>query len=257
MSIPTVEKLIMVVELFMLLMALGIASLRITHQMVRLYKYQSFLLAGATFLTAIEPERLLVMPFLIIPLVLAVSIEPLLAQATVPEDIPIRERLTRLFSREIRAATRLQAAPAWLKHSPARRSAALVLVWNLVLLGIAYMAGFFLANDQASMALGQAAGMANSLQNSLAVALALLMLGLSTMNNRADIISQIMGLLVMEHGLFLAAVRVIDTPSTTMWIVISLFLYIIITLTILVFLLPELRRISGSIQVDDQQQLKG
>ena len=66
-----------------------------------------------------------------------------------------------------------------------------------------------------------------------------------------------MGLLVMEHGLFLAAVKVIASPSVAIQFVISLFLYIIITLTILLFLLPELHRISGSIEVKDQQQLKG
>ena len=77
------------------------------------------------------------------------------------------------------------------------------------------------------------------------------------MGRKQDIISQNMGLLVMEHGLFLAAIKFIAIPSVSFAFIVSLFLYIFITLTILVFLLPELHQESRSIQVTDQVELKG
>jgi hydrogenase-4 membrane subunit HyfE len=235
----------------MLLLAFSISIARTVRQMIPLYIYQTHVLALATVLTAVEPDprgelaSLGVGAFVLIPILLAVSIEPLLAQATVPENLPIWDRLRRLFPRDIRAATRARALPIWLEQRTSRRGEVLSLAFDLVLIVAAYAIAFSLVRDEILKA------------NSLAVSLALLLLGLSILNNKQDLITQIMGLLVMEHGLFLAAIQVIPIPSVAIVFIISLFLYIIITLTILVFLLPELHRISGSIEVEDQQQLKG
>jgi len=235
----------------MLILAFSISIARTVRQMIPLYIYQTVVLALATVLTAIEPAEggelthLSIGMFVIIPFLLAVTIEPLLAQATVPEDIPLQERLRRLFPGEIRSATRARALPIWLVQRPSRRGEVLSIAFDLVLIVAAYVTAFSLVKEDIFQA------------NSLAVSFALLLLGLSILNNMRDLITQIMGLLVMEHGLFLAAIQVISIPSVTIVFIVSLFLYIIITLTILVFLLPELHRISGSIEVEDQQQLKG
>jgi hypothetical protein len=66
-----------------------------------------------------------------------------------------------------------------------------------------------------------------------------------------------MGLLIMEHGMFLAAIRLNTSSYVTVFFLIGLFLYIFITLTLLIFLLPDLHRISGTIEIDQQEQLKG
>src|SRR5437867_3912023 len=100
-----------------LLMALALTTSKTVHRMVPLYQAQSYILAFVTFLTAIEPDnnrhftRIIVLPVLLVPVFLALSIKALLAQATVSEDIPIPDRLRRLLSKEVRRETRLRAMP--------------------------------------------------------------------------------------------------------------------------------------------------
>ena len=77
------------------------------------------------------------------------------------------------------------------------------------------------------------------------------------MRSKTDMISQIMGLLIMEHGMFLAAIRLIPMSLAIVAFVISLVLYIMVTLTILVILLPDLHRISDTIEIDQQKRLRG
>src|SRR5512138_2197071 len=79
----------------MLLMALGISTVKTVRLMLPLYKAQSYILAGVTLLSSISHDtsgqisvRNIVV-VLVLPIFLAISIEPLLAQATVPEDIPV------------------------------------------------------------------------------------------------------------------------------------------------------------------------
>jgi hydrogenase-4 membrane subunit HyfE len=235
----------------MVLMALGISTVKTVRHMIPLYKIQSYILAGVTLLTSVahdESGRLVlrnVVIFLILPIFLAISVEPLLAQATVPEDIPVLLRLRHLFLGPMRSETRQRAIPIWLEQHPFRLGEVASLTYSLIFVLIAYSAAFLLGGKH----IGQ--------QNNLAIPIALLLLGLFTMSNKQAIISQIMGLLVMEHGLFLAAVKVIPIPDVAIVFVISLFFYTIITLMILLFLLPELHNVTGSIQVEDQQELKG
>jgi hydrogenase-4 membrane subunit HyfE len=242
-------QVIIILSFAMLMLALSISTSRTVRHMIRLYQVQSYVLAGITLLIAIDPvesfAHILIGIFVIIPLFLAIIIEPLLAQATVPEDIPFLERMRRMFPKRFTAATHDKAIPIWLERRPRRRNEIVYLGFVLILIITSYIISFRLFTTDPSHAL------------SLAVSFALLLLGLSIMSNKRDLISQVMGLLVMDHGLFLAAIQVIALLSVTFLFVISLFFYIIITLTILVLLLPELHRISGSIDLDDQKQLKG
>ncbi len=255
--LATVIDLLAVV---MVLVALGVVSVGAIQQMIRLYQIQSVVLAVITGLIAIElgtqhltaTSIALVAFAFAIPGMLAYVIKPLLAQATVPREIPPLLRLAhpflRLFSRHFKEeADRSirEALPMWLEHglSPRRQRSSAVI--SLLLTAVAYVLAFNLLSDNDHLAL------------SLAVSMALLMLGMFTMINREDLISQIMGLLVMDHGLFLAAVRVITLPSLISIFVVSLFLYILITLVILVILLPELHERSATIEVGDQRELRG
>lgn len=244
----------------MLLMALRITSAKAVGTMIWLYQVQSAILALVTLLTAVEPApgsnaffgRPSVALVLILPLVLAVSIEALLARATVLETPPklgIRDRVNYWLHDLPR-----QARPIWLEHSASRRSRTASLVFGLILTAAAYVVAFKLVGVQFASVETPTVRIDF---NSLAVSLALLLVGLSTMSRKEDIISQVMGLLVMEHGMFLAGIKVIIVPSLALIFVLSLFVYIIITLTILVYLLPELHRASGTIEVSEQRQLKG
>jgi hydrogenase-4 membrane subunit HyfE len=188
---------------------------------------------------------------LLIPGMLAYIVEPLLAQATAIRRVRWPARLATPFLRHISSHYRKEAErsihealPVWLDHdlSPIRQR--ISILCSLVLTVVAYvLASNVLQGPQVAQ--------------SLAVSITLLMLGMFTMINREDLISQIMGLLVMDHGLFLAAVLVMPWPSLLPYFVISLFLYILITLVILVILLPELHQESATIEVTDQRELRG
>lgn len=259
MSHSPLETVIEILAVVMVLIALGIVSVGAIQQMIRLYRIQSLILALLTGLVAFElrgqdPATSVALAAfaVIIPAMLAYIIEPLLAQATVRSPMPPQERLAhpflRLLSRRYREEADesvRQALPVWLEHglSPRRqRSSAAI---SLLLTAVAYVLAYNLLGGEGTRAAA------------LAVSMTLLMLGMFTMINRQDLISQIMGLLVMDHGLFLAAVRVIPIPSLISTFVVSLFLYILITLVILVFLLPELHERSATIEVADQRELRG
>lgn len=248
----------------MLLMALGISSAKTVKQMIQFYQTQSVILAVVTLLTAVEPDPVSGIPFarlniaylMFVPLLLFVTVEVLLARATVPDPsnqlssaTPTGWKRIYYWLRELRELPR-QANPIWLEHGAPRRNQIHSLAFNLVLTIIAYIIASRLVGGSQPTQVGID-------PHSLAVSIALLLVGLFTMSRKQDIISQIMGLLVMEHGMFLAAIKVITFPGLALIFVISLFLYIIITLTILVYLLPELHHTSGTIDIEDQQQLKG
>jgi hydrogenase-4 membrane subunit HyfE len=243
----------------MVLTALGIVSVGSIQQMIRLYQAQCLILALITILIALDPTmeaglatRAFLGAFAVLILgLLAYIIEPLLAQATASREVPWAERLRhsflRLLSRPYRQETSQsiqEARSVWLEHglSPGRqRNSAIV---SLLLTVIAYVVASNLIQDQARA-------------RSLAVSTTLLMLGFFTMINQRDLISQILGLLVMDHGLFLATVWVTTLPSLIATFVLSLFFYILITLVILVILLPELHAQSQTINVADQNELQG
>lgn len=253
------DTVIKILALVMVVMALGIVSVGAIQRMIHLYRLQSLLLALLTMLIAFAPgqadlpTRILLGAFaVLIPGMLAYIIEPLLAQATVPRPAPWAQRLgrpfLRVFSQRLRAESQQairEALPVWLEHglSPSRQRTSAAI--SLVLTAVAYVVAFTLIADEPGRAWD------------LAIAITLLMLGMFTMINRQDLISQIMGLLVVDHGLFLAAVRVIAIPTLISIFVLSLFPYILITLVVLVILLPELHAASETIEVANQKELRG
>jgi hydrogenase-4 membrane subunit HyfE len=255
----TLQSAINILAVGMVLVALGIGSVASIQQMISLYRLQSLILALLTVLVALSASsadpftRVVLLAFaVLIPGLLAYIIEPLLAQATVPSEIPWAERLWRPFRRAFSRGQRdavqasiAEAMPVWLEHGLSSTRQIISVTFGLILVLSAYAVAISLVPKDPTRALN------------LGVALALLLLGIFSMINRQDLISQIMGLLVMDHGLFLAAVRVVTRPSLIPILVISLFLYILITLVILVILLPELHAASATIEVSGQTELRG
>jgi hydrogenase-4 membrane subunit HyfE len=187
--IDLADRLTSIVDIltfFMLLMALSIASAKTVGAMIRLYQAQSAMLALVTLLTAVEPAsdsntlfgRPSVALVLILPLVLAVSIEALLARATVPTSLTLRDRID-YWLRDLPR----QARPIWLEHGASRRSQIGSVVFNLILTAAAYVVAFKLVGVEP--ALGEATVLIDF--NSLAVSLALLLVGLSTLSRKGDI----------------------------------------------------------------------
>ena len=244
-----------------LFFALAISASTSVKQMVTLYQWQAWVLAVVVFLTASEGDRFnfVLASVTILPIFLALTIKPLLGRATLagpgqsnwtklPGWSDLESNLKTFWAiwvslREAVSQTEL----IWLQHGRSWRAGFSIAV-DLILTVMAFMVAYRLGGTGSTGTIDT---------NSLAVSLALLLVGLFTMSNKRDIIAQIMGLLVMEHGLFLAAVRSFAISTLPFVFAVSLFFYVIITLTILLWLLPALHRISGSIELDDQKQLKG
>jgi len=81
------------------------------------------------------------------------------------------------------------------------------------------------------------------------------------MFRKRDLISQTIGLLVMDQGLYLAVLKVVDVPVPALYFVAGLWFYTIITVVILVFLVPQVHReCKGGINLDEiakQSELRG
>ncbi|HLF27943.1 MAG TPA: hypothetical protein VJG32_16540 [Anaerolineae bacterium] len=230
--------------------ALGIVAIPDIRVMIRLYQIQSIVLAGIAVVTAIIPvleehpfQALLTLPAMLPPLFLAATVEFMLARATIP---PQEADKPHYLKREYWRSLLPRAAAIWLRHGPTRVSPVVGFI-NFALVMGTYVAAFGLTHSTDSPRL---------FEFSLMIALGLLMLGLLALGTQGNLIAQVMGLLVAEHGLFLAVVRIVSGLAVPLFVA-SLFLYILLTLMILLVLLPDLRRASESIDVNDQRELRG
>lgn len=95
----------------------------------------------------------------------------------------------------------------------------------------------------------QTASFEQSERVGLTVSLVLHLIGLYNMIVKQDIISQVIGLLIMDQGLYLAVVKIVEIPVPATLFVISLYFYTLITVFILVILLPKIREKTESIDL--------
>jgi hydrogenase-4 membrane subunit HyfE len=173
----------------------------------------------------------------------------LLIRATLVSSVPVFKLLDRPTENEKREAMQM-----WRKREGASVSQAQGIATFVFLLSLAFFTSFqiipgFASDDPNSLA--ERIG--------LAVSLALHLVGLYNMVVKGDIISQVIGLLVMDHGLYLAVVKIVAIPVPAAFFVVSLYFYTLITVFILVFLLPQVRRLVG-IDLDEiaqQSKLEG
>ncbi len=231
------ENLTPLLAFLVLFIAVVISASSVLKTMITLYRVQAFVLALLVLTEGLRQKPLnFALPLVAtLPLVMALAIKPILARATLVEH-------RRSLPRAVRAGT---VELTWLQHGHLRLRPGLSFLVDTSLTAGAFVVAYRFNN-----------GSIIDL-TSLAVSMALLLLGLFTTINSEDIIAQIIGLLVAEHGLFLAAVKVIAQPSLAAVFAISLFFYIVLTLTILLWILPTLRRRSGSLRVDEQRELRG
>lgn len=255
-------------EVLLIVTAIWITINDAVKQVIWIYRMQSLVLALVTALTALlklaetpaassQGNVWLVLGIALLPLILYLFIEPLLARASLTgaesnwEESKmilagvlgqfrlIPDRWQRFHARYARYLNQKRdAETVWIerKFTPNSQRALFVLP---VLLLISFLVPFRLA----------APGFDPSMKIGLAVSLALHLVGLYNMSlPQRDIISQVIGLLVMDHGLYLAVVKIVAIPAPAIFFVISLYFYTMITVFILVFLLPQLRRLVGSIE---------
>jgi len=246
-----------------LLFAFVISTSVTIGQMVHLYQLQAGLVAVIALLMAINTQSLNT-PVVIVaslPILLALLIPLFLGRATLaqagetaenkePLEIPEWGARLRAFLTDLGQSPR-KAALTWLQHGQTRLAPILSVGVDLFLTIFAFVVAIFLVASTMPKSVDL-----NSVV-SVAVPLALVLMGIFIAINRRDIIAQIIGLLVMEHGLYLATVRILDIPDLALIFAFSLVFYIFITLAIFVWLLPELHRTSSTIELNEQQQLKG
>ncbi len=248
MSRQLLDQSAIVMSYLLIIIALLISATRTLTLMVRLYQAQALVLTSVVLITAFQHSRtLLVFGLLaVLPLLLAVFVPRLLARATLHATIEWPSEAgggkgwwRRATSAQTRAL--IKARRIWLRHGGSRLPVSLSAAIDMFLIATAVLAAYRLSNGVTAP--------------SLAASIALLLQGLFTMINKNDIVSQIIGLLVVDHGLFLAAVRVAP-PALAYLFVLSLFLYMAVTLVILLWVLPGLNRTS-SIEVAENAELRG
>ncbi len=229
-------------EIALLVTALFItiaSSIRLT---IRVYQVQSVLLALVTSVTAFsklqeggEGDRLtigLILLIFLLPIGLALLIKLLLARASIARPSG-KLRLT--------PSERREAERAWLKHEAAVDVRLRDVFAFICLVALAILIAFQITAG-AEFDVSERIG--------LTVSLVLYLTGLYNMIVKRDIVSQVVGLLVMDHGLYLAVVKIVAIPVPAAFFVVGLYFYTLITIFILVFLLPQIRHLTGSIDLD-------
>lgn len=246
MSGPLLYQSAVVMSYLLIIIALLISATRTLTFMVQLYQAQALVLTIVVLITAFQPSHNLVALGLlaILPLTLGAMVPRLLARATLPATIAPYDPAVGLLRRwtSTQRESLNKAKLIWLQHGGSRLPLSLSAAIDMFLIATAVLAAYRLDAGQAAP--------------SLAASIALLLQGLFTMINKNDIISQIIGLLVVDQGLFLAAVRVAP-PTLAYYFAWSLFLYVLVTLFILVWVLPGLRQTSSSIEVARNMELRG
>jgi hydrogenase-4 membrane subunit HyfE len=236
----------------MVLVALGISSSSTLHQMVALYRVQASILTVVVILrSAREPVLLLLA---LVPATLAVLAPALLARASLntraPDPAtPLRRGWQRVAWRAVWSLrdARSRAEPIWLGHGRSRLEGGRAAAIDVAVLAAAVLVAGRIVNEGAADQPASA---------HYTVTLALLVQGMFTMVNKRDIIAQVVGLLVIDHALLLAAV-LLAPPGLAPTVVLGLLFYVVVTLTILVWMLPALHRASGSIEVGANTTLRG
>lgn len=229
-------------EVTLLITALWITVRDSVKQIIVTYRIQSYLLAVVTGMTALiklfEQEEsgfprtvFLILLTVILPVMLALFIEPILVRATLAAS-SFKLRLT---EEEKGRVTRI-----WRKTEAASNRPRDIFIF-VSLVGLAFLIAFQIIAGQFQPA--DRVG--------LMVSLTLHLTGLYNMMVKRDIISQIVGLLIMDHGLYLAVVKIVAVPVPATFFVISLYFYTLITIVILVLLLPRIRRLFGSTDLSE------
>lgn len=243
------DTLIVILESFLLGTAYLITTHRDVPDVIKAYSGQSFILAATGVLIAIavmgDASRLaeFVIPILLIavlPLFPGFFIEQILVRATVSEPgSKEKHAFWKLIS--VSEEQKRLARIIWLEQRHAVSGRAGITVFFLVVLAFAIV---FLTDllHESEAKIG------------VAVSLALHLIGLYNTFLRRDILSQVIGILTMDQGMYLAILKVVNIPAPAVLFVVALYFYTIITVIILFLILPRLRQEMKTLSLDDIAQ---
>lgn len=234
--------------------------------LINVYQVQSVLVVGIAISAALAtqpglgPNPLVDGAIALLPLLVIGLIRPALVRATLPapdlRPAPAPWWRRRPFG--VSPDWARLAEQEWLRRqgANARRSFFAPLLFIVILTGAFFIATIIVQPPHF------ADGAPNSLRIGLTLTITLVLIGLFNMVIKRDLIAQVLGLLVMDHGLFLAVLRIVPThaPGAVTPFVVSLYFYTLLTVFILVLVLPQLRRVTGTIdlsQIERDSELKG
>ncbi len=230
-------------ELLLLMTAYQITTQREVPEVIKRYSWQSFLLAGTGVLTAIDsvqkkPQTILgsAIPIILIaflPFALGFWIESVLARATVYQE---GQGFLNIFPSE--EQKRLARVIWFTQRHGITGSAYLWVFLGLIFLAFAIVFWAEIGHEPDA-------------QIGVSVSLALHLIGLYNTFLRRDILTQIIGILTMDQGMYLAILKLVTIPAPAFLFVIALYFYTIITVLILFFILPQLRQETGTLSLDE------
>lgn len=229
-------------EFVLLLTALRITMAYSIADVIATYRVQSLILAGVTGFSAWTKVAQFGLSVQVFVLVL-ILVLPLFFAGWA------RWALDRATRRETTTADPDEAGRTWRDtgiQAPGARGLDLWVFFLIIALATLVAVRFKLNTDETI---------------GLTVSLTLHLLGLFIMVSKRDLISQTIGLLVSDHGLYLAVVELVAIPVPAFFFVVGLWCYTLITLAILWLLVPQVRRrVSHEIDLDriaEKSELKG
>lgn len=239
---------------------------------IRTYRLQSYLVAILTGFTAVirTNQNLvrqdqsatpggLIGPFVffaLLPFALGLVIEPFLIRATVFSPPNTSEanskgnwkKIVELFWPSL--DRRLAAERSWLLQKD-RRSSLDGFIFVLLLSLVSIIAFWTIPPD---------IPFDNAKRFGLVVSLTLHLAGLYSTMRKKDIITQVVGLLTMDHGLYLAVVKIVAIPVPANFLVLALLFYTLITVTIVLVIVPQVSHAANGIdlnKITSNSDLKG
>lgn len=243
--ITILENFIALPELILLIIAYRVTTQRDVPDVIKTYSLQSYILGATGILTAIvailkSPETGFAESFFpilliaLLPFALGFSIEQVLARATVYEPgTKTKHVLWPLVSDEQKRL----AHSIWLeqRHAVSTRAGIALALLIALAFAIVFLVGV---------------GYGTPSQIGISVSLALHLIGLYNTFLRRDILSQVIGILTMDQGMYLAILKVVNIPAPAVLFVVALYFYTIITLIILFLILPRLRQEVDTLSLD-------
>lgn len=242
--INLLNYLIIILELSLLVTAYLITTHRDVPDVIKAYSWQSFILAATGVLIVIaamgDPSKLAefgipILLIAVLPFALGFYIEQVLAKATVSET---GSKEKRAFWNLVSEEQKRLARNIWLeqRHAVSGRAG----IMFALLVGLAFAIVFLadlLPESEAKMG--------------VSVSLALHLIGLYNTFLRQDILSQVIGILTMDQGMYLAILKVVNIPAPAVLFVIAVYFYTLITLLILFLILPRLRQEMKTLSLDN------
>lgn len=218
------DKMVTLMAAFVLVLQLAMAAQRWLVTNIRIFGVQCFLLAAITATIAIFNNA----PHLLIPAALTLVVKAILVPVLLErlvDRIEIRQEIEPFIN-----------APL-----------SVVICGGLTLIGYIVAESFYRPE--------QTSGSAGLGHNMLAVAISLFLIGFFTMINRRKALTQVLALLSLENGVYLAAISL--TYGIPLMVELGIFFDVLVAVMVLGILIYRIRETFESMDVSRLRRLRG